>query len=490
LGLDRGTFVVENRSVDSRATHAAVEAPAAPPDDTAFGSLRESFRGELIRPGDTPYEEARRVWNGCVDRRPAVVARCSGTADVVAAVRFARRHALEIAVRGGGHAVAGHGTVDYGMVIDLAPMRGVRVDPDARRAWVQGGAVLGQLDHETALHGLATTAGTVSHTGVGGLTLGGGYGYLARRHALACDNLVSAEVVTADGELLPASEERNDDLFWGLRGGGGNFGIVTSFEFRLHPAPPMVATGDLFFDVDQAMPALRAFASFALDMPEEMTASAAVVSVREEWGMKELETGAPIFAISWVYLGSPEEGRRIAEPLYAAAKPRVESAESMSYLQLQGLADASQRHGMRRYWKGSFATALSDAALEAFLARGTGRDDAPPLWGGELFSVGGAIARVGEDDTAYSGRDAIFDFISLSSWDDPAEDEVRLAGARHYWETMTPFTSPRAYINSLEDEGTARVRDAYGASKYERLVALKRKYDPLNVFHLNQNIRP
>jgi len=476
--------------METRSTHAAVEAPAEPTDETAIGLLRESFRGELIRPGDGPYEDARRVWNGTVDRRPAIIARCTGTADVVAAVRFARAQGLEIAVRGGGHGVAGHGTVNGGLVIDLAPMRGVRVDPDARRAWVQGGAVLGQLDHETALHGLATTAGTVSHTGVGGLTLGGGYGFLARRHGLACDNLASAEVVTADGEVLVVSDASHHDLLWGLRGGGGNFGVVTSFEFLLHPGPPVVATGDLFFDIDQAMPALRAFAAFTLEMPEEMTASAAAVSVREEWEMPDLEIGAPMLVLSWVYLGSPEDGRRIAEPLYAAAQTRTESAESMSYVRLQGLADASQRRGMRRYWKGSFATTLSDPALEAFLARGTHPGDPPPLWGGELFSVGGAIARVGEDDTAYSGRDASFDFLSLSSWDDPAEDEVRLAGARRYWDTMTPFTSARAYINSLEDEGTARVRDAYGAGKYDRLVELKRKYDPLNVFHLNQNIRP
>lgn len=476
--------------MDTRMTHPAIEEAATPLTDATLGALRGAFRGELIRPVDPAYETARRVWNGTVDRRPALVARCTGTADVAAAVRFAREEGLEIAVRGGGHSVAGHGTVNGGMVIDLAPMRGVRVDPDSRRAWVQGGAVLGQLDHETALHGLATTAGTVSHTGVGGLTLGGGYGFLARTHGLAVDNLVSAEVVTADGEVLLASELRNDDLFWGLRGGGGNFGIVTAFEFRLHPAPSMVATGDLIFDSDQGLAALRAFRDFAAVMPESMTITAGAVTVRAEWEMPELEIGAPMVAISWVNLGSEAEGRQIAEPLYAGLEPRVKVGEEMSYLRLQGLADASQRAGLRRYWKGSFATALTDAGLEAFMARGTQAGDPAPSWNGELISLGGAVARVGEDETAYSGRDAAFDFLTLCSWEDPAEDEVRLAGARHYWDTMKPFTSARAYVNSLEDEGSARVRDAYGASKYERLVALKRRYDPDNVFHLNQNILP
>ena len=476
--------------MDTRTTHAGVAAAAEPLADSTLGSLREVFRGELIRHADPGYDEARQVWNGTMDRRPALVARCTGTADVVAAVRFARTSGLEVAVRGGGHSVAGHSTLDDGLVIDLGPMSGVRVDPDARRAWIQGGARLGQLDHETALHGLATTAGMVSHTGVGGLTLGGGYGFLARTHGLACDNLVSAEVVTADGEVLTASETRNEDLFWGLRGGGGNFGVVTGFEFRLHPVPPTVATGDLFFDLADGVGPLRAMLDFAPQAPEALTLSAAVIDVREQWGVPGMPVGAPVVNIFWAYLGSLAEGRRVAEPLYAAVSPRAEMADEMSYLRLQGLADEGQRHRQRRYWKGSFAPILSDAGLEAFIARGCGAGDPPPLWAGELVSLGGAIARVGEDDTAYSGRDAAFDFLSMSSWDDPAEDEVRLAGARHYWETMSPFISPRAYVNSLEDEGTARVRDAYGASKYDRLVALKRKYDPDNVFHRNQNIRP
>lgn len=476
--------------MDTRMTHAAVEVGAPPVGGAALETLRSAFRGELILPADPGYEEARRVWNGAVDRRPALVARCTGTADVVAAVRFARGEGLEIAVRGGGHSVAGHGTVDGGLVIDLSAMRGVRVDPDARVAWVQGGALLGQLDHETALHGLATTAGTVSHTGVGGLTLGGGYGFLARTHGLAADNLASVEVVTAAGEVLLASESRHDDLFWGLRGGGGNFGIATGFEFRLHPAPRVVSTGDLFFDVDEGLRALRALRDFAPAAPEAMTITAGAVTVRAEWGIPELETGAPVVVVSWVHLDGEVEGRRIAEPLASGLKPRVEMSEEMSYLQLQGLADASQRHGLRRYWKGSFATDLPDAALEAFVARGSGPGDPAPLWNGELIAVGGAISRIGEDDTAYSGRDAAFDFMSLVTWEDPAEDEARLAGARHYWETMTRFISPRAYVNSLESDGTDRIRDAYGASKYERLVTLKRRYDPDNVFHLNQNIRP
>jgi len=475
--------------MESRVTHLALEAADESLSDAAIGSLRESFRGQLTRPAEPGYDEARRVWNATVDRHPAIVAHCTGTADVVAAVRFARAEGLEIAVRGGGHSVAGHGTVNGGIVIDLSPMRGVRVDPDARVAWVQGGAVLGQLDHETALHGLATTAGTVSHTGVGGLTLGGGYGYLARRHGLACDNVLSAELVTADGELVVASETRNADLLWGLRGGGGNFGIVTAFEFRLHPALPMAATGDLFFDLQDGPAALRAVSDLADQMPAEMLLAAVVADVRAEWGIEELEVGRPVVIVSWVFLGDAGEGRSTAASLYAAAHPLLESAEALSYLRLQSYSDAGQRSGMRRYWKGGFVWELPDAAIEAFLDRGTD-GGGPPLWGGELISLGGAIARVGEEDTAYSGRTARFDFLTLSSWEDQAEDERRLAGARRYWAGMARHLRGPAYVNSLEDEGTDRVRQAYGPAKYDRLVALKRRYDPDNLFHLNQNVRP
>lgn len=475
--------------MDTRATHVSTERSSVELTDAAIGDIRDGFRGALLRPGDDGYEAARLVWNGMIDRRPALIARCTGTADVAAAVRFARAHGLEIAVRGGGHSVAGHGAVDGGLMIDLSPTSGVRVDPDARRAWVQGGALHGAMDHESLLHGLATTAGTVSHTGVGGLTLGGGYGYLARKHGLACDNLASAEVVTADGDVLLASEDRNPELFWALRGGGGNFGIVTSFEFRLHPVAPMVSTGDLFFDADNGVAALRAFVDFAAEMPVEMTTNGGVATVREEWGIAGLEPGTTAVVLSWFYLGEQDEGRRLASPLYAL-RPRVESAESMSYRRLQALADATQRHGMRRYWKGSFATTLTDEALAAFVARGAKPGDPAPLWGGGLVSLGGAISQIGEDESAYSGRDAVFDFLSISSWEDPAEDEVRLNGARRFWESMSTFTSSRAYVNSLNETDAGRVRDAYGASKFDRLVALKRRYDPDNVFHLNQNIRP
>jgi len=475
--------------MESRVTHVAVE-PASPLSDAAIGSLRESFRGELLRTVDPGYEAARHVWNGSVDRHPTLIARCTGTADVVAAVRFARAEGLPVAVRGGGHSVAGHGTVDGGIVLDLSPMGAVRVDPVARRAWVQGGARLGQLDHETALHGLATTAGTVSHTGVGGLTLGGGYGFLARRHGLACDNVVSAEVVTAAGEVVTASETENADLLWGLRGGGGNFGIVTSFEFQLHPAPPSAATGDLFFDLADGLAVVRAVSDLADEMPAEMLLDAAVTEVKAEWEMADLEVGRPLVVASWYFLGDADEGRRAAASLYACAKPLAESSESISYRRLQSLADASQRDGVRRYWKGGFVWELTDEAIEAFLDR-RGPSDGPVLWGGEIFTLGGAIARVGEDETAFSGRTARFDFLSLSSWEDPAEDEARLAGARAYAERMTRHLRGEAYVNSLSpDEAADRVRQAYGPAKYERLVALKRKYDLQNMFRLNQNIAP
>lgn len=475
--------------MDSRSTHVSLEPAAEALADDVLGTLRDTFRGQLLRSDDPGYDEARRVWNGMIDRHPLLIARCTGTADVVAAVRFARTQGLEIAVRGGGHSVTGHAVTAGGLMIDLSPMDAVRVDPDARRAWAQGGALLGQLDHETHLFGLATTAGTVSHTGVGGLTLGGGYGFLARAYGLACDNLVSAEVVTAAGEVLVASEARNPDLLWGLRGGGGNFGIVTNFEFRLHPAVPTVATGDLFFDGDNGPAALRALLDYHDHMPDEMLTSAAVAEVRPEWGIEGLEPGRLVVVISWAFLGDLAEGRRIAAPLYAAAKPVVVEEQALDYLKLQSISDAGQRHGMRRYNKGAFVWDFPDAGIEAFLARGVSPGD-PARWAGNLISLGGAIARVGEDDSAYSGRSARFDFLVATSWEDAAEDEERLAGARRYFETMTPYLPGPAYINSLEDEGIDRIRAAYGPAKYDRLAALKRQYDPDNVFHLNQNIRP
>jgi hypothetical protein len=476
--------------VDSRSTRVALEQPALTLTDASIGSLRESFDGELLRPDDAGYEAARQIWNAMWDRRPALIARCTGTADVVAAIRFARSASMEIAVRGGGHSVAGHCTTEGGLVLDLSRMNGVRVDAEARRAWVQGGAQLGALDHEAQFHGLATTAGMISHTGVGGLTLGGGYGYLARRRGLACDNVVSFEVVTADGEVLIASETKNADLFWALRGGGGNFGVVTTFEFQLHPLAPTVMTGDLFFGLDSGPEVLRTFAGFSAGMPEEMLTSIAVGSVRPEWGIEGLEAGRPIIVLSWVFTGDAEEGRRHAAPLYESPKPLVEMGEAMPYVRLQRYSDQGARFGLRRYWKGSFISELTDDGIEAFLSRGTRPGDPDPLWGGELVSMGGAIARVGEDETAFSGRDATFDFLTLASWEDPAEDEVRLAGARRYWDTMAPHTMGRAYVNSMEPDDLQRVREAYGARKFERLAALKQHYDPENVFHLNQNIRP
>ncbi len=480
----------EVNPMDSRATHVATGHAAEPLTETSLGELRDAFRGVLLRPEDDGYEHARQVWNAMVDRRPALIARCSGAADVAAAVRFARRTGLEIAVRGGGHSVAGHGVTEGGLLIDLSPMNGVRVDPDAGRAWVAGGAQLGQLDHEARLHGLATTAGMISHTGVGGLTLGGGYGYLARQFGLACDNLASVQVVTADGAVLTASETQNADLFWGVRGGGGNFGVVTAFEFRMHEVDAMVATGDLMFHLDDGAAALRGLFAFHAAMPDRMLTSAAITTVRAEWGLPSVPAGQEVVAISWVYLGDQVEGRRVADPLHRLAKPLFESEESIDYLRLQRFSDVAQRHGMRRYWKGAFAWEMPDSGLEAMLARRADRADPDPGWSGTMVSLGGAVARIAEDDTAFSGRTARFDFLVTASWEDPREDAARLAGSRAYFERVAPFLPGPAYINSLEPDDAARVRAAYGAAKHDRLIALKRRYDPDNVFHLNHNIRP
>ncbi len=455
--------------------------PAAP-------DLRATFDGDLIGPADADYDGARHAWNGMVDKRPAIIARPRGTADVAAAVRFARVNDLEIAVRCGGHAASGQSSTDGGLLLDLGLMRGVRVDPVARRAWVQGGCLLRDVDRETQAHGLATTGGVVSHTGVGGLTLGGGYGYLARRFGLACDNVRSAEVVTADGEIVTASESEHPDLLWGLRGGGGNFGVVTTFEFELHPFGPDILTADVAYAIDDGPRALRSLLDVAADAPDAFAASAAVVTARPSPMIPEALHGRPVVWVSYTWADEIEAGRRFMSALKAGGTPLFESVEVLPYVEIQRAADGSQRHGLHQYVRSAFVQATPDAFIEAMLAR-AGTDPAMAA-GGSLTQLGGAVGRVGPDDTAFSGRDAAYDLVITSTWEDPAHDVERLAAARAYADSMTPLSTGRAYVNAIEDGGTDRVRAAFGERTYDRLVAVKDRYDPDNVFHLNQNVRP
>ena len=457
-------------------------------DDSAIEELRKSFDGELVRPADPTYEAARRTWNGAIDKRPAIVVRPRGTADVVAAVRFARTHGLEIAVRCGGHSTSGQSVTEGGIVIDLGLMRGVRVDPTAQRAWVQGGCLLSDVDRETQLHGLATTGGVISHTGVGGLTLGGGYGYLARRFGLACDNVLSAEVVTASGEVLVASPDQNEDLYWGIRGGGGNFGIVTGFEFRLHRFGPEILSVDLAYGVDEGPAAIRALLALAEDAPDALVAGGAIVTARPSPMLPEAFHGRTVVFVSYTYAGDIDEGKRLLPRLSAGGRAVAEFVEVMPYVELQRVADEAQRHGLRQYARSHFIRSTPDALIDALLARG-GQDPAVAA-NGSLGQLGGAVSRVGPEDSAFSGRDALFDFVVGSTWEDPALDDDRVAAGRAYGDSILPLSTGRSYVNAIEGEGVDKVRAAFGAATYDRLATIKTRYDPDNVFHLNQNVRP
>jgi FAD/FMN-containing dehydrogenase len=439
------------------------------------------FQGSLIGPGDDGYDAHREVWNAIVDRRPALIARCTSTSDVAAAIRHARERDLEIGVKSGGHGVLGLCVPQDGLMVDLGPMDAVSVDPEARTAVVGGGALLRFLDRASQAHGLATTAGNVSHTGVGGLTLGGGMGWLARKAGLACDNVQAYTVVTADGKTIRATATDHSDLFWGLRGGGGNFGVVTEFEFRLHPVAGDALVVELSFDAVDAVEPMRRWRDLLPDAPRQATLTADVVTAG----------GRSTALIGYVWVGDPDAGMAYLPTMRGIGTPREESVQPMRYLELQSIGDENHHHGLRRYSAGHYLTELSDAAIDAFLARGTAGDDVDwtRVSGGGLQAYGGAIAEVSNDDSAFSHRDALVEFFCGQTWADASEDEERIASARDFGEALAPFATG-IYVNVLAETGEAGMRRAYGDSKLARLATLKRRYDPENVFHLNQNVRP
>ena len=451
--------------------------------------LSGTFQGDLLLPPDQRYETARRVWNASIDRHPALIARCTGPGDVVSALRAARRHGLDVAVRGGGHSIAGLGVADGAMTIDLSRMAAVRVDPDARRATVQGGSLLSAVDRATQRHGLAVTSGLVSHTGVAGLTLGGGFGWTARKYGLACDNLRAAEVVLADGSVVVASDEHDPDLLWALRGGGGNFGIVTSFEFDLHPVGPMVTTGAGLYDIADGRAVLEAFRELAAEAADETTWGASVWDADPGTPVPERYLGQPVVSLAFVHIGDVEEGAALGRQLRRAAPPLGETAGPVPYLEVQASNDAFWAHGVRRYWKSHYLWDLPDAAIDAFLDRGTASSGESTPVTGSLQARGGAIARIGEQDAAVGHRGAGFEFMATTSWTDPGEDDTRRDSTRRYADQVAPY-GRGVYVNNLGIEGADRVRDAYGADKFQRLTSLKARFDPDNVFHLNQNIHP
>ena len=433
---------------------------------------RPHFDGEVLFPGTLAYDAARAVWNGMIDHHPALIVRCASVADVAGAVRMAREQDLEIGVRCGGHNIAGLAVPDGGLMIDLRGLDRVTVDPAARRARIQGGALLGALDRATQPYGLATTAGNISHTGVGGLTLGGGMGWLARRHGLACDNVESFTVVTADGDVVRATADEHPDLFWGLRGGGGNFGIVVEFEFRLHPVGTRALVADLTFPLDQAAEALRGWRDLADTAPRQATLTA--------------EIAGDAVTLGYVWVGDPQAGRAFLPALRAIGRPMDEAVQELSYLTLQTRDDATEGYTFRRYWKGHYLPALPDGAVTALLDRDPADAMAP---GVSLQSYGGAIADVGDDASAFSHRATRFEYVASVKWSDPDEDDERMGAARRTAAKLDPFAGG-AYVNALSDEGSAGVRRAYSDAQLARLTAVKDAYDPGNIFHRNHNIAP
>ena len=455
--------------------------------EEALTALRQAVRGRVATSGDD-YEQARTLWNGMIDRRPAVVVRCAGAADVRQAIRFARENDLALAVRGGGHNIAGDAVVEGGLQIDLSLMKSVRIDPTRRIARVEPGATLGDFDKEAQAFGLATPLGINSTTGVAGLTLGGGFGWLSRALGLSIDNLLSADVVTANGDLVTASESENPDLFWGLRGGGGNFGVVTSFEFKLHAVGPTVLAGLVIHPLDAAPEVLRFKREFVAKAPDEFVCwfvlrqAPPLPFLPPQWHGKE------ILALAMCYAGDVAEGERIAKPLREFGQPIADVVGAMPYAAWQTILDPLLTPGARNYWKSHDFASLSDGLVEVLVDHARRIPD--PQTEIACAQLGGAVGRVSREATAYNHRDGNYVLNVHGRWADPSRDEACIGWARDLWKAAAPFSTGSVYVNFLtQEEGLDRVRDAYGEN-FQKLVALKNKYDPKNIFGVNRNIQP
>ena len=444
----------------------------------AVDGFNSALRGHVLRPGDDAYDEGRKLWNGMFDRRPALIARCAGAADVISAVTFARDHGLQVAVRGGGHSFPGHSVCDGGLVIDLSPMKGIRVDLAARTARAQPGVKWIEFDHETQAFGLGTTGGTVSDTGIAGLTLGGGLGWLSGKHGLTVDNLISADVVTADGRLLAASATENPDLFWGLRGGGGNLGIVTSFEYQLHAVGPTILGGMVAYPLDKTKEVLRFYRAFNQAAPDELTTYAGFINPPDS---------DTVVALICCYAGPIDKGEKVVRPLKSQGRPLLDALGPMPYVAQQSLFDGGFPTGAYYYTKGDFLADLTDEAIEVFAEYA--RTKPSPASGVLVQTACGAASRVVPGAMAFAHRQFPYAPVIVSQWVDPADSEKNVGWARDFWRALHPFAGDGVYVNDLSHDDGHRVRSAYG-SNYERLAALKKKYDPANFFHLNPNIRP
>lgn len=456
-------------------------------EGTALSELAGSFRGQLIRPGDPTYDEHRKVWNGSISRFPALVARCAGVADVIAAVRYAKETGLLVAVRGGGHSFPGVSVCDGGIVIDLSLMKGIRVDPEARTARAQAGVLLGELDRETQAFGQAVPAGIVTHTGLSGLTLGGGLGWLMRKYGLTIDQLLSVDLITAEGEFVKASQTENPDLFWGVRGGGGNFGIVTDFEFRLNPLGPMVIAGPIFWPIAESPNVLRLYRDWISDAPDELTT---IVVHRKAPPLPfvppELH-GELIVGVACCYAGPVEQGEKVLRPLKNFHSPVLDLCKPKPFVDHQAMFDPTFPHGRWYYLRSCDVAELTDDVIDITVEHSMRISS--PLTGFPIWHLGGHMARVGADETAFNGRSAGHTF-NISGITETAEGfDAEREWARDFWTALQPYHTS-VYVNFLMDEGDERIRQAYGAEKYDRLKALKRRYDPDNFFRLNQNIPP
>jgi FAD/FMN-containing dehydrogenase len=453
-------------------------------------ALRTQLRGPVSTSTDPGYEDARTPFNAMHVDRPALVVRCTGTADVVAAVDFARENDLEPTVRGGGHSIAGLSSSDGGLVVDLSPMNGVDVDPDARLARVQGGAVLGELDRETQLFGLATPVGVASETGVAGLALGGGYGWLRRKHGLTCDNLVSAQVVCADGQVRTASEETNPDLFWAIRGGGGNFGVVTSFTFRLHPLGPVVAFAGVFYPVAATADVLRGYREYFAQAPDEVSAEALSITMPADPSLPEPVHDQECYLVGAVYAGDPDEGMRVLQPLRELSTPLADISQPMPFTFVQSAFDGFFPRGVHRaYWKSAYVPELADEVIEIVARRSAQRPTG--LTFVDVYAMGGAIGRVGPEQTAFGERAAPYMVSVHGHWPEATDDEANIAWVRDVWSEVDAHGTGSTYLNftGAEGETASSVPDAFGRN-LERLAEIKAVYDPANLFRRNNNIRP
>lgn len=448
--------------------------------------LKSAFRGDLIQPSDASYDSARKVYNGMIDKRPKLIARCVDAADVMAAVRYGASNELLMAVRGGGHSGPGLGTCDGGLVIDLSRMRGVRVNPAAKTVRAEGGCVWGDVDHATHPFGMATPCGFISTTGVGGLTLGGGIGYLARKYGLTIDNLVSADVVTADGGFLTASADSHPDLFWALRGGGGNFGVVTSFEFRLHPVS-MVHFGPTFWPLEESAAVMRAYRDFIRTAPEDVSGFFAFMCIPPAPMFPEHLHRRNVCGIVWCSLASEQDTERILKPMRSFGHPVFDHVGLAPFPAVQSLFDGLFVTGMQWYWRADNFTELSDAAIERFVEHGSRIPNVLSTM--HLYPVNGAAGRVGRNDTAYSFREALFAEVIVGVDPDPANAGMITKWCKDYHEATHPFAAGGAYVNFMMEEGQERVQSTY-RDNYARLAAVKKRYDPNNAFRVNQNIHP